>query len=61
MPGTFFGLEIARRGLQAHRTAQDTTAHNVANANTPGYARQEAVIAATGPYTNPTLASKLIP
>ncbi|AEG15363.1 flagellar hook-associated protein FlgK [Desulfofundulus kuznetsovii DSM 6115] len=61
MPGTFFGLEIARRGLQTHRTAMDITGHNVANANTPGYTRQEAVIAATGPYANPTLGSKLIP
>lgn len=61
MPGTFFGLEIARRGLQVHRTAMDITGHNVANANTPGYTRQEAVIAATGPYANPTLGSKLLP
>lgn len=61
MPGTFFGLEIARRGLQTHRTAMDTTGHNVANANTPGYTRQEAVITATDPYCNPTLSSRLIP
>lgn len=61
MPGTFFGLEIARRGLQTHRTAMDTTGHNVANANTPGYTRQEAVITATDPYCNPTLGSRLIP
>ncbi|SHJ53659.1 flagellar hook-associated protein FlgK [Desulfofundulus thermosubterraneus] len=61
MPGTFFGLEIARRGLQAHRTAMDITGHNVANASTPGYTRQEAVIAATDPYANPTLGSRLLP
>ncbi|MDQ0285607.1 flagellar hook-associated protein 1 FlgK [Desulfofundulus luciae] len=61
MPGTFFGLEIARRGLQTHRTAMDITGHNVANADTPGYTRQEAVIAVTGPYANPTLGSRLIP
>jgi flagellar hook-associated protein 1 FlgK len=61
MPGTFFGLEIARRGLQVHRTAMDITGHNVANANTPGYTRQEAVITATGPYANPTLGSRLLP
>ncbi|WP_027357095.1 flagellar hook-associated protein FlgK [Desulfofundulus thermocisternus] len=61
MPGTFFGLEIARRGLQVHRTAMDITGHNVANASTPGYTRQEAVITATGPYANPTLGSRLLP
>ncbi len=61
MPGTFFGLEIARRGLQVHRTAMDITGHNVANANTPGYTRQEAVITATDPYANPTLGSRLLP
>lgn len=61
MPGTFFGLEIARRGLQTHRTAMDVTAHNVANANTPGYTRQEAVMSAADPYCNPTLGTKLIP
>ena len=61
MPGTFFGLEIARRGLQTHRTAMDTTGHNVANASTPGYTRQEAVITATDPYCNPTPGTKLIP
>ncbi|WP_027719111.1 flagellar hook-associated protein FlgK [Desulfovirgula thermocuniculi] len=61
MPGTFFGLEIARRGLQAHRAAMDVTAHNVANANTPGYTRQEAVMAATDPYCNPTLGTQLTP
>ncbi|RKO66897.1 flagellar hook-associated protein FlgK [Desulfofundulus salinus] len=61
MPGTFFGLEIARRGLLTHRTAMDITGHNVANASTPGYTRQEAVIAATDPYANPTLGGKLLP
>ncbi|MGB9804406.1 flagellar hook-associated protein FlgK [Desulfofundulus sp.] len=61
MPGTFFGLEIARRGLQTQRIAMDVTGHNVANANTPGYTRQEAVIAATDPYANPTLGGRLLP
>ncbi len=61
MPGTFFGLEIARRGLSTHRTAMDITGHNVANANTPGYTRQEAVIAASNPYCNPTMGTRLLP
>lgn len=61
MPGTFFGIEIARRGLNVHRTALETTGHNVANANTPGYTRQEAVISASDPFTIPSLETKLLP
>ncbi|MCL6559972.1 MAG: flagellar basal body protein, partial [Firmicutes bacterium] len=37
MVSTFFGLEIARRGILAERTAMDTVAHNLANTNTEGY------------------------
>lgn len=48
---TFAGIEIARRALQAHRLALDVTAHNVANANAPGYSRQVVRLAATTPYT----------
>ncbi|MBX6354211.1 MAG: flagellar hook-associated protein FlgK [Thermoflavifilum sp.] len=40
MLGTFLGLETATRGLQAAQAAIETTSHNVANANTPGYSRQ---------------------
>jgi len=61
MPSTFFGLEIARRGLMAQRTAMDTTAHNIANANTEGYTRQQAVHAAENPYTIPTTLQKVTP
>ncbi|MGB9791648.1 MAG: flagellar basal body protein, partial [Thermacetogeniaceae bacterium] len=50
MTSTFFGLEIARRGLQAQQRALDVTTHNVSNANTPGYTRQDAVMATTDPY-----------
>lgn len=34
------GIEIGRRALQAQQTALQVTSHNIANANTPGYARQ---------------------
>jgi flagellar hook-associated protein 1 FlgK len=37
---TFSGLQIALRGLQAQQMALNTTGHNIANANTPGYSRQ---------------------
>lgn len=61
MTSTFFGLEIARRGLMAQRLAMDTVAHNLANANTEGYTRQEAVHVAENPYTIPVRDQKVIP
>lgn len=61
MTSTFFGLEIARRGLIAQRLAMDTVAHNLANANTEGYTRQEAVHVAENPYTIPVRDQKVIP
>ena len=61
MPGTFFGVEIARRGINVHRAAMDVTGHNMANANTPGYSRQAAVIQASDPWTIPNLATSLQP
>ncbi len=53
MRSTFFGLNIALKGLQAQRQALEVTAHNVANANTEGYTRQEAVMQAGSPFTFP--------
>src|SRR5215212_3724768 len=46
---TFMGLQTSLRGLLAHQQAIDTTSHNVANANTEGYSRQEALLGATTP------------
>ena len=48
---TFFGLQTSLRGILAHQQAIDTTSHNISNANTTGYSRQEAVLAASTPYT----------
>ena len=36
------GLEIGRRALAAHQAALNTTSHNIANANTPGFSRRSA-------------------
>jgi flagellar hook-associated protein 1 FlgK len=44
---TFMGLQTALRGLIAQQEALDTTSHNIANASTPGYSRQEAVLSAS--------------
>ncbi len=61
MPGTWFGIEIARRGMKVHQHGMDITGHNLANASTAGYSRQEAVMNPTDPYTNPTMDSSVTP
>ncbi|MFZ5632108.1 MAG: flagellar hook-associated protein FlgK [Bacillota bacterium] len=61
MPGTFFGLEIGRRGIQAHRRSLDVTGHNLANSSTEGYSRQEAVSVVTDPFTTPAVDSSVAP
>jgi flagellar hook-associated protein 1 len=43
---SFYGLQTSLRGLLAQQRALDTTGHNIANASTTGYSRQEAVMAA---------------
>lgn len=41
MPSQFFGLQIAGSGLRASNAALNTTANNIANAQTDGYSRQK--------------------
>jgi flagellar hook-associated protein 1 FlgK len=42
----FSGLNTALRGVQAQQAALNVVAHNIANVETPGYSRQEAVFSA---------------
>lgn len=49
MPWTFFGIELASRALQSMQMAMNTTGHNLANVNTPGYSRQRVHLATTEP------------
>ncbi len=49
MRSTFFGLNIGVKALQAQQRALDVTSHNIANANTEGYTRQDAVMATSTP------------
>jgi flagellar hook-associated protein 1 len=44
---TFMGLNTSLRGLLAEQRALDVTSHNIANTNTVGYSRQEAVLQTT--------------
>lgn len=39
-------MEIGRQGMVAQQKALQTTSHNIANVNTPGYSRQRAVLEA---------------
>ena len=54
MRSTFFGIEIGARSLYTQRTALETTGHNIANANTPGYSRQRVDMGTTDPFTVPS-------
>ncbi len=44
---------VARSALLTHQTALHTISQNIANAETPGYSRQEAVLSATMPVRMP--------
>jgi flagellar hook-associated protein 1 len=50
---SFNGLQTTLRGLLAQQRSLDVTAHNIANAQTPGYTRQEAVLTTAYPLTIP--------
>jgi flagellar hook-associated protein 1 len=54
MRSTFFGLNTLMRALQAQQQALDTTNHNIANAGTDGYSRQQVSLTTTSPYTMPS-------
>ncbi|MBR1743035.1 MAG: flagellar hook-associated protein FlgK, partial [Lachnospiraceae bacterium] len=49
MPGTFFGMNIARSGMLTYNTWLNTTGHNIANIRTEGYSRQTVNQEATVP------------
>src|SRR5919206_5029 len=50
---TFNGIQTSLRGLLAQQRALDVTSHNVANASTVGYSRQEALLGTTDPLQIP--------
>jgi len=61
MSGLFTGINIALQAMLSNQKAIQVVEHNVANANTPGYKRQEAVMAAGVPYSMPSLRGMVIP
>src|SRR5918997_4426714 len=50
---SFHGLQTTLRGLLAEQRSLDVTSHNIANANTEGYSRQEAVLQTAAPLALP--------
>jgi len=55
MTSTFMGLEIGKRGVQAHQTALNTIGHNLNNMDTEGYSRQRVEFRAVEPIYLPAL------
>lgn len=51
MSGLFSIFDIGKLGLLANQQALQVVGQNLANVNTPGYSRQEAVLEATNPNT----------
>lgn len=55
MRSTFGGINTAYMGLSSHQMALDTVGHNVSNASTTGYSRQQVNVVSTTPDTAYTL------
>ena len=51
MTGLFGTLGTANSGMNTQQTALETSSHNIANANTPGYSRQRVEMQTNTPYT----------
>jgi flagellar hook-associated protein 1 FlgK len=58
---TFFGLQTALSGILAQQRGLDVTAHNVANANTVGFSRQEARMVASPAFSYPSVVNAGVP
>jgi flagellar hook-associated protein 1 len=61
MRSTFHGLEVAKRGMFTQQSALYVTAHNIANANTPGYSRQRVNFVETEPFPPASMNRPQIP
>lgn len=51
MSSTFGGIELGKRALQVQKKSLDVTGHNISNANTEGFSRQEVIQSANKPHT----------
>jgi flagellar hook-associated protein 1 FlgK len=50
MYGVNIGFEIGKRALLSAQYGLNTTGHNIANANTPGFTRQQVMMVTTQPF-----------
>ncbi len=55
MSGTFSGIEIGKRSLNAHQKGLTTIGHNLSNASTEGYSRQRVKLGTVDPLYRPQL------
>ena len=55
MPWAFMGIETMRRSLYAIQRSIETASHNIANASTKGFSRQEVTSVPTDPYAWPSM------
>jgi len=61
MSNLFAGINLALNAIMAHQQSMQVIEHNVANANTPGYHRQEAVLTAGIPYPAAGMSRGIMP
>ncbi len=61
MPNLFSGINTALSAILAQQHAMEVIEHNVANANTPGYHRQEVVLTAGIPYPAAGMSRGILP
>jgi len=61
MSSSFFGFNIGVRALTTSQRALEVIGHNIANINTPGHSRQEAVVRTTQPEGTPAINRGITP
>ncbi|MDI6792785.1 MAG: flagellar hook-associated protein FlgK [bacterium] len=61
MGSTFSALEIGKQGIMAHQKALNVVGHNIANANTEGYSRQQVELSADSPLYPPGIDNPNLP
>lgn len=61
MISTFAGIEIGKKSLVAHQAAINVVGHNVSNAETEGYSRQQVTLEVFDPLYIPGLTRELAP
>ena len=61
MASTFLGVEIARKGVQAHQKALQVTGQNIANADNKAYSRQAVHLGSYHPLMEPSLSRSQTP